>query len=81
MVDVRHQFGDDYMLLDAPLRSAERSLDPITGTCPRHCGIPVVAAVVGAVDAACAAASLRVITESDRPNTQTIIQDDTRSSP
>lgn len=35
MVDVRHQFGDDNMLLDTPLLPAERSLDPVTGMCPR----------------------------------------------
>lgn len=35
MVDVRHQFGDDYGLLDAPLLPAERSLEPVTGMCPR----------------------------------------------
>jgi len=27
---VRHQFGDDYALMDAPLLPAERSLDAVT---------------------------------------------------
>jgi site-specific recombinase XerD len=35
MVDVRHQFGDDFDVLDAPLLPAERSLDPLTGMGPR----------------------------------------------
>lgn len=35
MVDVRHQFGADFELLDAPLLPAERSLDQVTGLCPR----------------------------------------------
>jgi hypothetical protein len=33
MVDVRHQFGDDYTVPDAPLPPAERSPDPDTGWC------------------------------------------------
>jgi hypothetical protein len=35
MVDVRHQFGDDYLVPDAPLLPAERSQDPDTGWCRR----------------------------------------------
>lgn len=35
MVDVRHQFGDDYGQLDAPLLPSERQPDPDTGLCRR----------------------------------------------
>jgi site-specific recombinase XerD len=31
MVDIRHQFGDDYTNLDAPLFPSERLPDPLTG--------------------------------------------------
>jgi site-specific recombinase XerD len=35
MVDIRHQFGDDYTNLDAPLFPSERLPDPATGLCRR----------------------------------------------
>jgi hypothetical protein len=35
MVDVRHQFGGDYTVADAPLLPAERAPDPDTGWCRR----------------------------------------------
>jgi site-specific recombinase XerD len=35
MVDVRHQFGDDFTSPDAPLLPAERLADPQTGLCRR----------------------------------------------
>jgi len=35
MVDVRHQFGEDYTVADAPLLPAERRPDPDTGLCRR----------------------------------------------
>lgn len=35
MVDVRHQFGDDYTVADAPLLPSERLPDPQTGLCRR----------------------------------------------
>ena len=35
MIDVRHQFGEDYAVPDAPLLPAERSPDPDTGWCRR----------------------------------------------
>jgi site-specific recombinase XerD len=35
MVDVRHQFGEDYTVADAPLLPAERAPDPDTGWCRR----------------------------------------------
>jgi site-specific recombinase XerD len=35
MVDIRHQFGDDYTSLDAPLFPSERLPDPLTGLCRR----------------------------------------------
>jgi site-specific recombinase XerD len=35
MTDVRHQFGDDYQRLDAPLLPTERQPDPLTGLCRR----------------------------------------------
>jgi integrase len=38
MVDVRHQFGADYTVADAPLLPAERAPDPDTGLCRRMHG-------------------------------------------
>jgi site-specific recombinase XerD len=35
MVDIRHQFGDDYTSLDAPMFPSERLPDPLTGLCRR----------------------------------------------
>jgi integrase len=35
LVEVRHQFGDDYGVADAPLLPAERLPDPDTGWCRR----------------------------------------------
>jgi site-specific recombinase XerD len=35
LADVRHQFGDDYQFLDAPLLPTERQPDPLTGLCRR----------------------------------------------
>ncbi|WP_026208051.1 tyrosine-type recombinase/integrase [Catelliglobosispora koreensis] len=35
MVDIRHQFGDDYTRLDAPMFPSERRPDAVTGLCRR----------------------------------------------
>ncbi len=50
MVDVRHQFGEDYTVPDAPLLPAERSPDPDTGWCRRVHGQTLRDGLAEAVD-------------------------------
>ena len=71
LIEVRHQFGDDYAHPDAPLLPSERR-DPATGWCCRvqdqalrdglaHAVDAVPAGLVRKADAAYAAAFLRVV--------------------